>query len=56
MIKVIENSIRCDNCGALLSYEKDDVDIHLSWDHKLKYGYFRCPKCEEYVVIDRIED
>ncbi len=56
MIKIIENSIRCDNCGVLLSYEKKDVDIHWNWNHKFRCAYLKCPKCEEYIVIDRVED
>ena len=61
MIKVIRprtrNNVECANCGALLSYEKEDIKD--GFDKKLNqsaveifripYRYITCPECGEEI-------
>ena len=53
MIKVIRprtrNNVECANCGALLSYEKEDIET--GFDKKIHYGHITCPECGEEIRL-----
>lgn len=58
MIEIIEpgtkNRVRCDTCGTLLSYQKDDVK-ECYYDHMNFGGYERyihCPQCLNKIVLE----
>lgn len=59
MIEIIEpgtkNRINCNFCGALLSYQKDDVKEHF-YDAPMQptgyEKYITCPQCQHKVVLE----
>lgn len=64
MIEILEvgtkKKVRCNNCGALLSYEKSDVKnetvktmMPLGDGHKLIKDYIICPQCKENVYLTK---
>lgn len=55
MISIIENYIKCDECGVHLSYDKNDAYVSWNWNHKFQCLYLDCPKCGNAIPIKRIE-
>lgn len=65
MIEIIEagtkKKVRCNNCGALLSYERSDVKTDrpsvirtpFERDNKFtkEYEYIICPQCKKIVYL-----
>lgn len=59
MIEIIKagtkNQIECNNCGALLSYTKEDVkesEEFLSQRNSYIQRYIICPQCNERIVLN----
>ena len=55
MITIIKDYIQCDECGAHLSYDKEDTYISFNWNRKYRILYIDCPKCGNSIVIKRVE-
>lgn len=64
MIEIIEagtkKKVRCNNCGALLSYEKSDVKtdqprVKTPFERgngfTKEYEYITCPQCKKIVYL-----
>ena len=59
MIEIIKpgtkNRVECKYCGAILSYQKDDIKEHF-YDTPLcpttYKKYIMCPQCEHEVVLE----
>ena len=51
MIKIIEHGTierkRCENCGCLFSYEKEDIE-HCDF---INYDYIICPQCKDEIQL-----
>ena len=65
MIEILEagtkKKVRCNNCGALLSYEKSDVKeeqiktmMPLGDPHKMVKEYITCPQCKESIYLTSV--
>lgn len=65
MIEIIEagtkKKVRCNNCGALLSYEKSDIKeetvktmMPLGDSHKITKKYIKCPRCKENIYLSNV--
>lgn len=61
MIKILEHGTiqkkRCEDCGCLFSYEKEDVEHK---NNKLdpllgRYDYVTCPQCKKEITIGVLE-
>lgn len=55
MISIIENYIKCDECGVHLSYEENDAYVSWNYNRKFRCLYLDCPKCGNSIPIKRIE-
>jgi len=55
MISIIENYIKCDECGVHLSYDETDTYVDWNCTHKFQCLYLDCPKCGNSIPIKRIE-
>lgn len=56
MIKIIEHGTiekkRCEKCGCLFSYEKEDVEYNTHCDFgEFSYKYVICPQCKEEIQL-----
>ena len=61
MIKVIKpgtrNQVECNQCGALLSYQKEDIkesDRYYAQNLTFSYKYIICPQCNHEVTLEGI--
>ena len=60
MIRIIEHGTvekkRCNNCGCLFSYEKEDIDhkTHCYSGNFGDYEYVICPQCKEKIRLGGI--
>ena len=59
MIKVIKegtrNRIECDYCGALLAYDKEDIqkkEEHWGPCDYYSIKYITCPQCKNEIVME----
>lgn len=54
MVKVIQHGnkrrVRCENCGALLEYKKEDTKVIQTVMNEYERSII-CPECEESVVV-----
>lgn len=57
MIEIIEegtkSKIRCNFCGALLSYQKNDIEEGIRY--RPIYGYKKfilCPQCSNEIILE----
>lgn len=56
MIKIIEHGTikkaRCNNCGCLFSYEKEDIQHKHSYTFNgWSYDYVICPQCKKEIQL-----
>lgn len=56
MIRIIEHGTvekqRCNNCGCLFSYEKEDIEHNIHSDFRdFNYDYIICPQCKEEIRL-----
>lgn len=62
MIKIIENPepVKCENCGCVFTFDKEDVKTDWYWDPQAFLGILglskrcegvRCPICNHLYVI-----
>lgn len=61
MIKIIKegtiNRIECDYCGALLSYDINDIQKENEKEHWPCYSlvkYIICPQCQNKIILEGI--
>lgn len=59
MIEIIKagtkNRVECNNCGALLSYTKEDIKVHeefVSQRDSYIQKYIICPQCSNKIVLN----
>jgi rubredoxin len=54
MITILKKTINCNYCGALLSYEKEDIKnetIETTRFTSLSFSYITCPQCQGQIRL-----
>lgn len=55
MINIIEHGTierkRCENCGCLFSYEKEDIKHCNFINDFVNYDYIICPQCKDEIQL-----
>ena len=59
MIRVVKHGepdyqIKCGGCGAILQFNKSDIDTwtHYDWDFSVTYHRIICPECECIIPLE----
>lgn len=52
-IKIIKGLlVKCDECGAILSYNSSDITKDYNFNHTKIVKYLECPRCSNFIVIE----
>ncbi len=56
MVEVINKYAQCDECGANLSYDKEDLELAWNAFHTRRLWYLHCPVCDNDIPVKEYDD